>query len=76
MTTGKTEKLVRMANQIGAFYAAMTDPEATSGAASHLRAYWTPKMIQELIAIVDAGCPGLNPTAVHAVEALRPASHA
>ena len=76
MTTGKTEKLVRMANQIGAFYAAMNDPAATSGTASHLRAYWTPKMIEELIAIVDEGRPGLNPTAMHAVEALRPARQA
>ena len=76
MTGEKQAKLVRMANQIGDFYAAIPDEDGTAGAVSHLRAYWTPKMIQELIAIVDAGCPGLNPTAVHAVEALRPASHA
>ena len=71
MTSDKLAKLVRMANQIGDFFAAMPDDQATAGAASHLRAYWTPKMIQEIIAIVDEGCPGLNPTALHAVEALR-----
>ena len=76
MTAGKAEKLVRMANQSGDFYAAMADPEATAGTASHLRAYWTPKMIEELIALVDGGRAGLNPTAVHAVEALRRARQA
>ena len=45
MTTGKLDRLVRMANQIGDFYASMPEPEATEGAASHLRLYWTPKMI-------------------------------
>ena len=50
MTTGKIDKLVRMANQIGDFYAAMPEKEAAEGAASHLRLYWTPKMIGEIIA--------------------------
>jgi formate dehydrogenase subunit delta len=71
VTAAKLEKLVRMANQIGDFYAAMPKDEATAGAASHLRAYWTPKMIRELAAFVDEGHAGLNPTAAHAVEALR-----
>ena len=47
MTTGKIDRLVRMANQIGEFYASMPEQEATKGAASHLRMYWTPKMIRE-----------------------------
>jgi formate dehydrogenase subunit delta len=71
MTADKLAKLVRMANQIGDFYAAMPDDEATAGAASHLRAYWTPKMIRELVAFVDKGHADLNPTAARAVEALR-----
>jgi formate dehydrogenase subunit delta len=71
VTNEKSAKLVRMANQIGAFYAAMPDGEATTGAASHLRAYWTPKMIDELLAFASQGQGGLNPTAAHAVEALR-----
>ena len=60
MTTDKIDKLVRMANQIGDFYAAMPEREATEGAASHLRMYWTPKMIREIIAFADQGHPGLN----------------
>ena len=71
MTTGKLDKLVRMANQIGDFYAAMPEREATEGAASHLRLYWTPKMIREIIALADHGHPGLNAIASRAVESLK-----
>ena len=71
MTTGKLEKLARMANQIGDFYASMPEREATEGAASHLRMYWTPKMIREIIAFVDQGHPGLNPVAARAVQSLK-----
>jgi formate dehydrogenase subunit delta len=71
LTTGKLGKLVRMANQIGDFYAAMPEREATEGAASHLRLYWTPKMIREIIAFSDQGHPGLNAIASRAVESLK-----
>ena len=71
MTTGKIEKLVRMANQIGDFYAAMPENEATEGAVRHLTRYWTPKMIREIVAFAEAGRAGLNPTAARAVEALK-----
>lgn len=71
MTTGKIDKLVRMANQIADFYAAMPEREATAGAASHLTLYWTPKMIREIIAFADQGHPGLNAIASRAVESLK-----
>jgi len=71
LTTGKLDKLVRMANQIGDFYAAMPEREATEGAASHLRLYWTPKMIREIIAFADQGRTGLNAIASRAVESLK-----
>jgi formate dehydrogenase subunit delta len=66
LTTGKLDRLVRMANQIGDFYASM--PE---GAASHLRLYWTPKMIREIIAFADEGHSGLNAIAARAVVSLK-----
>ena len=71
MTSGKIDRLVRMANQIGDFYASMPEREATEGAASHLRMYWTPKMIREIIAFADQGHPGLNPVAARAVQSLK-----
>ena len=76
MTTAKIGKLVRMANQIGDFYAAMSEKEAAEGAASHLRLYWTPKMIVEIIAASESGNAGLNPTAMHAIDALKRAAQA
>jgi len=71
VTTGKIDKLARMANQIGDFYAAMPENEATKGAAAHLRRFWTSKMIRELVAHADAGLATLNPTASRALEALK-----
>ena len=71
MTSGKIDRLVRMANQIGDFYASMPEREATAGAASHLRLYWTPKMIREIIAFADEGHPGLNAVAARAVQSLK-----
>ena len=71
MTTGKLDRLVRMANQIGEFYATMPEQGATEGAASHLRMYWTPKMIREIIAFADQGHPGLNAVAARAVQSLK-----
>ena len=69
---GKIAKLVRMANQIGEFHAAMPEAEGIDGTAKHLRLYWTPKMIRELTAFVEAGGAGLNPTARRAIESLKP----
>ena len=71
MTTGKADKLTRMANQIADFYAAMPDGEAVAGVASHLSLYWTPKMIREIIAFADQGHPGLNAIAARAIETLK-----
>src|SRR5262249_27068647 len=74
VTTGKLDKLARMANQIGDFYASMPEKEATAGAASHLRMYWTPKMIREIIAFADQGHPGLKAVGAGAVRSLREAA--
>jgi formate dehydrogenase subunit delta len=71
LTTGKIDRLVRMANQIGDFYASMPEREAIEGAVSHLRLYWTPKMIREIIAFADQGHSGLNAIAARAVESLK-----
>jgi formate dehydrogenase subunit delta len=71
VTTGKIDRLVRMANQIGDFYASMPEHEGTEGAASHLRLYWTPKMIREIIAYADEGHSGLNAIASRAVNSLK-----
>ena len=71
MSGAKIEKLVRMANQIGDYFKAMPEQEAVNGAADHLRLYWTPKMVGEIIAYVDSGHVGLNVIAGRAVGELK-----
>jgi formate dehydrogenase subunit delta len=76
VTTGKLDKLVFMANQIGDYFAAMPEHEAIEGTASHLRLYWTPKMIREIIVVADQGHSGLNSIAARAIESLKPSESA
>ncbi len=71
MSAAKIEKLVRMANQIGDFFAPMPGSAGVEGAADHLRKFWTPKMISEIIAYLNAGHAGLNVTAAGAVKSLK-----
>jgi formate dehydrogenase subunit delta len=71
VTAAKAEKLARMANQIGAFFAPMGEPAATEGVATHLRKFWTLKMISEIVDYLDTGHAGLDPTVARAVESLR-----
>jgi hypothetical protein len=65
-----------MANQIGDFYASLPEREGTEGAASHLRLYWTPKMIRAIITFADEGHPGLNAVVSRAIESLKQSASA
>jgi formate dehydrogenase subunit delta len=64
-----TDALVRMANQIGDFFAAMPDhEEALEGIATHLKKFWDPRMRRELLAHVDAeGAGGLHAVVAEAI---------
>ena len=66
------DNLVRMANQIGAFFEAMPDREqAITDTALHLRRFWEPRMRQQLLAHVDAhGGTGLDPLVLEAAKLL------
>lgn len=63
-------KLVKMANEIGAFFAA--DPDrvaAVDGIAGHLSRFWEPRMRRELFAHVAAtGGADLEPLVLEAVR--------
>ncbi len=63
--------LVRMANQIAAFFAAQGHDEAVSGIAAHIRSFWEPRMRKGLYALVDAGGDGLAALVIEAVVQLR-----
>jgi formate dehydrogenase subunit delta len=71
VSTAKIDKLVRMANQIGDYFAPMSESAATEGVATHLTRFWTPKMINEIIVYLDSGQAGLNSVAFRAVASLK-----
>ena len=57
----KIERLVKMANDIGDFFAADGDrAEAARDVASHLKRFWDPRMRQEIIAHCRQGGVGLS----------------
>lgn len=51
----KPEKLVTMANQIGAFFASQKGDEAIHGIADHFKKFWDPRMRAALLAHFEAG---------------------
>jgi formate dehydrogenase subunit delta len=71
VSAAKIDKLVRMANQIGDFFGPMEEEAATRGVAAHLKRFWTPKMIGEIIGYLDSDQAGLNPAAARAVAVLK-----
>ena len=67
------KKLVKMANEIGAFFQAEPDRQsALDGVAGHLKRFWDPRMRRELLRWVDeqAGA-GLSPIVLDAIRANR-----
>jgi formate dehydrogenase subunit delta len=71
VSSAKIDKLVRMTNQIGDFFTPMGEEAATLGVANHLKRFWTPKMIRELVAHAESGHNGLSSLATRAVMALK-----
>lgn len=71
----KLDNLIRMANQIGDFFAAMPDREqATRDIAGHLRRTWDPRMRAQLVAALDTpDAQALQPLVRDAVRTLAPA---
>jgi formate dehydrogenase subunit delta len=67
----RTERLVSMANDIGAFFNAEPDKhEAARNIASHLKRFWDPRMRREIVAHHREGGAGLDPVVSSAVELL------
>ncbi|GJE27270.1 formate dehydrogenase subunit delta [Methylobacterium organophilum] len=52
--TNSNDKLVRMANQIAAFFRSYPEDEAVAGIHKHIVAFWTPKMRRDLAGYADA----------------------
>jgi len=66
-------QLIKMANQIGAFFASQPDPQqARDDFAQHLKRQWDPQMRTALYAHLDAsGGEGLSAFVVDAMRTLR-----
>lgn len=66
------DKLVRMANQIAAFFASKPKAEGVVGVAEHINKFWEPRMRAELFAVHAAEPERLHPLVAEAMEAVRP----
>ena len=66
----KPEKLVMMANQIGAFFGSQKGDAAVHGILDHIKKFWDPRMRAAILAHLDAGGEGLDPKVRNAVELL------
>lgn len=65
------ESLVRMANQIEAFFASEPDRDAAIAAIeNHLRRFWDPRMRKAIVAYQADGGAGLGTLAAQAVSRL------
>ena len=71
----RAERLVSMANDIGAFFNAEPDKaEAAKGVATHIKRYWDPRMRREIITHYRDGGAGLDPLVRSAVALLATSS--
>ena len=59
--TDPADKLVRMANQIAAFFRSYPQDEAAAGIHDHIVAFWSPAMRRDLDAFIGRGQAGLDP---------------
>ena len=67
----RAERLVSMANDIGAFFNAEADKaEAAKSIATHLTRYWDPRMRRAIIAHYREGGAGLDPVVRSAIDLL------
>ena len=79
MSKAPIDKLVMMSNQIAQFFGSYPREEAVAGIASHIEAFWTPKMVG-LLRDERHNLPKLDPLVVEAmspaIEAKSPAEKA
>lgn len=66
--------VVRMANQIAAFFAPYPEADAVAGVLDHFEKFWAPSQRKELLALINGLTPAadtLHPLARRAAEQLR-----
>jgi formate dehydrogenase subunit delta len=65
------DKLVYMANQIGKFFASQGPDKAVTGTAEHIAKFWDPRMRAAIIAHLEQGGAGLDPSVHAAIDKIR-----
>lgn len=64
--TSTREKLVRMANQIAAFFHSRPRDEGVAGVAEHINKFWEPRMRRQLFEMLDGGGENFDELVVEA----------
>lgn len=60
--------LIRMANQIAAFFEAYPRTEALDGIAHHIKISWTPRMRKQIAEYIEGGAEELSPLVTAALS--------
>ena len=63
--------MVRMANQIAAFFNGAGHELAVKDSAEHINKFWEPRMRKALIAYLEKGGEGLDPTILEAASLIK-----
>ena len=67
------DRLIYMANQIGKFFNSQGADNAVAGIAEHIRKFWDPRMKSAILAHLDKGGEGLEPSVRDAIATLKKA---
>jgi len=59
--------MIRMANQIAAYFEAYPRNEALQGIAKHIKSFWDPRMRKQLDEYIDGGGESLSPLVISAL---------
>jgi formate dehydrogenase subunit delta len=70
------EDLIRMANQISAFFGPYPHDEGLTGVQQHIKDFWEPRMRRAFDALIAKGGAGLTPLAMEAGQELLKARQA
>jgi formate dehydrogenase subunit delta len=71
-----TRDMVRMANQIAAFFKSYPREEGLHDAAAHINNFWDPRMRRQLFQHLEKGGEGLDPFFLEAAKQIRRPSQA
>ncbi|WP_409562504.1 formate dehydrogenase subunit delta [Hyphomicrobium sp. B1] len=65
----QSSDIIRMTNQIAAYFESYPKQEAIDGIAMHIHNFWEPRMRNELKSYIDAGGKDLSPLFLEAMAA-------